>query len=374
MQAVSASTSAGSIAGNIPIRSWLRPSLRYGSTSTIPFSRSVAASAAASTASSKSIVPTTAERFAGSATNGVAYSLRLGPAVEVARRRRGSARRTSRGRPSRASSRAGRPAAAGSRPPACCRSGPCASSRARSPATGTRAASGRRRRRAPRSARSRPGSAAPATGRRRRRTPSAGRSSRRRPRARSTGRPPAPEVASTRTSASPASAGRSTGDHHAGRGLVVGPGDRVGGRVGGRRGRVARLGLDHDRLGQERRRRGRLRELARELAVGQVQGALAHQARPRRRPRTPSCRRCRARPRSRRGPRTARASPPRIRATRSLTGRWRCEVPITAAARRAPPAPRGGPSTGRSRSGRRRASGRREAALWMRWSSGVGAG
>ena len=74
MQAVSASTSAVGIAGNIPIRSWLRPSLRYGSTSTMPFARRVAASAAASTPSSKSIVPTTSERFAGSATNGVANS------------------------------------------------------------------------------------------------------------------------------------------------------------------------------------------------------------------------------------------------------------------------------------------------------------
>ena len=72
MQAVSARTSSGSIAGNIAIRSWLRPSLRYGSTSTMPLARSVAASAAASTSSSKSIVPTTSERLAGSATNGVA--------------------------------------------------------------------------------------------------------------------------------------------------------------------------------------------------------------------------------------------------------------------------------------------------------------
>ena len=74
MQAVSASTSAGSIAGNMPMRSWLRPSLRYGSVSTMPLARSVAAIAAASTPSSKSIVPTTSERLAGSATNGVACS------------------------------------------------------------------------------------------------------------------------------------------------------------------------------------------------------------------------------------------------------------------------------------------------------------
>ncbi len=74
MQAVSASTSAGSTAGNIPTRNWLRPSLRYGSTSTIPFARSVFAIAAASTSSVKSIVPTTRDRFAGSVTNGVANS------------------------------------------------------------------------------------------------------------------------------------------------------------------------------------------------------------------------------------------------------------------------------------------------------------
>ena len=43
MQPVSACTSAVSTAGNMPIRSWLRPSLRYGSVSTMPFARSVAA-------------------------------------------------------------------------------------------------------------------------------------------------------------------------------------------------------------------------------------------------------------------------------------------------------------------------------------------
>ncbi len=74
IEAVSASTSAGSTDGNIPIRSWLRPSLRYGSVSTTPLARRVAAIAAASMLSSKSIVPTTSERFAGSATNGVAKS------------------------------------------------------------------------------------------------------------------------------------------------------------------------------------------------------------------------------------------------------------------------------------------------------------
>ena len=42
--------------------------------STIPLARRTFATAAASTASSKSIVPTTSERSAGSATYGVAYS------------------------------------------------------------------------------------------------------------------------------------------------------------------------------------------------------------------------------------------------------------------------------------------------------------
>ena len=72
MQAVSASTSAGSMAGKSAIRSWLRPSLRYGSVSTMPLARRVLASAAASTDSSKSMVATTGERSAGSVTNGVA--------------------------------------------------------------------------------------------------------------------------------------------------------------------------------------------------------------------------------------------------------------------------------------------------------------
>ena len=73
MQAVSASTSSGSTAGNMPTRSWLRPSFRYGSVSTTPFARSTLATAAASTDSAKSIVPTTSERRPGRSTNGVAY-------------------------------------------------------------------------------------------------------------------------------------------------------------------------------------------------------------------------------------------------------------------------------------------------------------
>ena len=74
MHAVSAATSSGSIAGNRPIRSWLRPSLRYDSVSTMPFSRSTPAIASAETASAKSMVPTTVDRIAGSVTNGVAKS------------------------------------------------------------------------------------------------------------------------------------------------------------------------------------------------------------------------------------------------------------------------------------------------------------
>ena len=40
MQRVSAPTSSGSIAGNMAIRSWFRPSLRYGSVSSTPLARS----------------------------------------------------------------------------------------------------------------------------------------------------------------------------------------------------------------------------------------------------------------------------------------------------------------------------------------------
>ena len=68
-------TSSGSIAVNVATRSWLRPSFRYGSVSTMPFARRVAATAFASIESSRSIVATTWERAAGSVTNGVAASL-----------------------------------------------------------------------------------------------------------------------------------------------------------------------------------------------------------------------------------------------------------------------------------------------------------
>ena len=51
MQRGQGPTSAGSTAGNIATRSWLRPSLRYGSMSTIPLARNTFATAAASTES-----------------------------------------------------------------------------------------------------------------------------------------------------------------------------------------------------------------------------------------------------------------------------------------------------------------------------------
>src|SRR5689334_8058115 len=56
------------------MRSWLRPSLRYGSVSTTPLARRAAAIAAASTPS-KSIVATEWLRSEGLATYGVAKAL-----------------------------------------------------------------------------------------------------------------------------------------------------------------------------------------------------------------------------------------------------------------------------------------------------------
>ena len=65
---VSALTSSGSTADNIATQSWLRPSLRYGSVSTMPLARRIFATALASTSSEKSMVPTTCERNSGLAT------------------------------------------------------------------------------------------------------------------------------------------------------------------------------------------------------------------------------------------------------------------------------------------------------------------
>ncbi len=55
------------------------------------------------------------------------------------------------------------------------------------------------------------------------------------------------------------------------------PSDRVCRRVGSRRRGIAGIGLDHDRVGEERRGRGRLGELGRELPVGEMESALTHQ-------------------------------------------------------------------------------------------------
>ena len=224
--------------------------------------------------------------MAGSATNGVANAAASAQPYRCEDESRGALRRTSPGRRWRASTRPGRPAAAGSRAPACCRSGPCASCRARWRATGTPGSSGPSRR-SLRSARSPPGSCSashrpPSTGE----ATSGARSSRRRPARASTGRPPAPEVASIRTSASPAPPGARRGPSRPSRSRC-GPSRRRR-RTGrrSRRRRVAGLGLDDDRVGQERRAAGDLRELARELATDQMQRALAHEAARRRRPRS----------------------------------------------------------------------------------------
>ena len=294
--------------------------------STMPFARRIAARAAASTESSKSIVPTTSERLAGSATKGEAKSARLGPAVEV---RRGGA----------GALHAPVEAAAGEHPldlvgeqdqrrerRACCRSGPCASSRARSAARGR---PGCQRSPAPSSSRDpldrrraeggQPEAAVGAEGLLRGEVVDVGLGGVERQAAgagggvdedeRIAGALRAPHV-----------------DHDAGRGLVVRPGDRVGGGIGGRLGGVAGIGLDQDRVAEEGGAGRRLRELLRELAVDEVQRRARARARRRRRPRRRSCRRCRGRPRSRRAGRRAR----------------RC--------RRAPGRPGRGPASGDARS------------------------
>ena len=99
---MSALTSSGSTAGNIATRNWLRPSLRYGSVSTMPFARSTLATALASTSSAKSMVPTTCDRNAGSVTNGVVYD--DASAHEYSRCDESAVRLTAQSRPPLASS------------------------------------------------------------------------------------------------------------------------------------------------------------------------------------------------------------------------------------------------------------------------------
>ena len=74
MQRVRASTSDVGIAGQRPIRNWLRPSLRYDSVSTTSLARRCAASASAETDSSKSMVAVTGDRCPCWLTNGSAMS------------------------------------------------------------------------------------------------------------------------------------------------------------------------------------------------------------------------------------------------------------------------------------------------------------
>ena len=190
------------------------------------------------------------------------------------------------------------------------------------------------------------------------------RSSRRRSRLTSTGRPPAPEVASTSTSAS-SSAPVDPLDrgHDAGRGLVVRPGVDVDAGLGARRRRsVPGLGLD-DR--SARRGTGAfwvtLRELGGELAEGQVLGALADQAEGRDVPERGGRHRCRGRPRSRRAGRTGRPGPSRTDPTRFLHRRLAVRGAEHACGRaRRGLDLRGADLAGaRSRSARRRAAGRR---------------
>ena len=81
---VKIATSAGSMAGKRPIRSWLRPSLRYGSTSTMPLARRTCRDRRGVDVSSKSMVAVTRLRNAGSVTNGVVSDPRVGPRVDRA--------------------------------------------------------------------------------------------------------------------------------------------------------------------------------------------------------------------------------------------------------------------------------------------------
>ena len=98
-------------------------------------------------------------------------------------------------------------------------------------------------------------------------------------------------------------------DHHAGGGLVVSPPDHVGLGVAHRNRRVAGLGLHQDRLGQEGGAGGRpWRTWSRTRRRSGAADARAP-GRRRPRPRTPWCRRCRARPRSRPGRGTAPRAP-----------------------------------------------------------------
>ena len=296
----------------------------------MPLARSTFATAAASTASSKSIVPTTCERSAGSATNGVAYARlsrpsRRGVADESAVRSvaPGEAAlgvdpvdllgQQEQGRERRGVVRLVQAAVVDR--------GLQVEER-RDPAAGGLDL--------PRRARARPGTSARATGRRRRRSTSAGRSSRRRSAPTSTGSPPAPDVASTSSSApSSAPATRRTGDRDTGRGLVVRARVDVDAGLGDQR-RARRPGR---RVIDRRRRRGTARPRRRRRTCAPNSpnvrscAAVADQAERRRRPRTRSSRRCRARPRSRRAGEQLGAGPRAPGPPGPSPVFCRCEVP-----------------------------------------------
>ena len=196
----------------------------------MPLARSVAASAAASTSSEKSIVPDDQRALGRIGHERRRVLVRRRPSRTGASSTRSFARPFRRGRHRRASSPADRRAAAASRSPACCRSGPCASCPAPSAATGSPGPSGRR------------GDAAELLDPRDR-----GRAADRQPQAAVGGEPLLRrEVVDVGLGDVDRQAGGARGrvdrdqrvagvtgphdrDHHPGRGLVVGPGEQVGG-------------------------------------------------------------------------------------------------------------------------------------------------
>ena len=284
MQAVSAWTSVGSTAGNMPIRSWLRPSLRYGSVSTIPFARKHLRDERGVDALGE-VDRADDERALGTVRDERCRVLRrLGPAIQVVRRASG---------PPDAPVQ---PAVVehpldlvGEQEQRCERRRVVGLVLGRVVERGGERQEGRD-----------PPIAAGDLG-----DPLLGRRTQQRePQAAVGGeallRREVVRVGAAGVERQSAGARRRVDDdervvgaggpahrnHHAGRRLVVRPGDDVGPRIGGRSGRVARLGRHDDRVGEERRLGRRLRELRGELPVGEVQRAVAHEAE---RGRVPEC-------------------------------------------------------------------------------------
>ncbi len=332
--AVSARTSAGSTAGNIATRSWLRPSLRYGSTSTTPCAaqhrghrRRVHRGVEVDRPDDRR-----AQRRVGDERR--RPRALLGPAVQVTRRTRRSGPPPSASPPwpsSQSSCSASSTSVA--------RAGVLSVWSRREDATavvsernsGHPAAAGLE----PRGALDRRGRAArPATGRRRTRSSSAARSSRRPSRRRRPARPPAADVASTTVSAPCLARAGHPADrrHDAGRGLVVRPGVEVDA--------VLELGQGH-RAGLRRAHRG----APRGTAPGWWRSANFA-------PNSPNAACCaRSLDEAERGdvPERGRAAvaehdlvavrqreagprgPHRTRPTSDRTGAWRCDVPSSVA-------------------------------------------